>query len=323
MISSQTPAQLLLHFHQQPGVWKEKGTLVGRSWCGWTYSWGDLASARVGIASSAAGHLKLRWKLGEETGLAGWGGVSHSSSFCSAPSPSYTRLCLEAFPGNLICFCFDLAFKCSQSGNASCPMKARPLHILRAQTEHFHGRNERVFSVTTRADFMSLLRWPFPLPWGSCWGLTCREILSVLLRAPAARGLLQSDSSGAVMLHTEWCGCLWSAVPPKDSCQRRGKCPDPVFELSLHGDRIKFPSGPLCKCTPRGIPAIEWDQPCLLHWSPHSPALTRELRGPWSCVTSTGKPQTVAKRQSKLLCCLWCLWVRKTVRNRPHLKKVL
>lgn len=41
-------------------------------------------------------------------------------------------------------------------------MEPCPLPALGAKTEHFHGRNERMFSVTSRADFMSLWRRPFP-----------------------------------------------------------------------------------------------------------------------------------------------------------------
>ena len=71
MICSQTSAWLLLHCHQQPGAWKEKAILVGRSWVWVDILLRDLASARVGIASDAAGHFEAEV---EEAILRGAGG---------------------------------------------------------------------------------------------------------------------------------------------------------------------------------------------------------------------------------------------------------
>lgn len=158
MISSQT----WLPFPPVARLWK-KASLLGGVGCGLTYSWGNLASAGVGIASDAAGHFEADVEEailkgtggGIRTGRVGW---DLPELFCKSPPPSYTSLCLEAFPGNQIHFSFDLAFKCSESGNVSCPMKAHLLNILRTQTEHFHGRSERILSVTPGTDVKFVLR---------------------------------------------------------------------------------------------------------------------------------------------------------------------
>lgn len=272
------------------------------------------------------GFVKPTWKKGTgggiRTGRVGW---DLPELFCKSP-PSYTWFCLEAFPGSQIHFSFDLAFKCSESGNVSCPMKAHLLNILRIQTEHFHGRSERILSVTPGTDVKFVLGWTIPLPWESTQGLT-------LLRNPLCSAecwcCLGCYSQIPVSL---WCSTLNNVAVFDLQSRLRTVAKDTesvltlAFEVSLFADWVKLPSNPLCKCTPREIPAIECDQPVLLHWwlappSPHPG--TRTWRTLELCYShrQTFEGCCVAKRESELLCCLWFLWVRKTLRNRSHLKK--
>lgn len=171
-----------------------------------------------------------------------------------------------------------------QSENVSCHMKLCPLRSLRAQTEHFHRGNERIFSVTTRAGFMSLLRWILSGP-------NIVEKSSLFCWVLVLLGDLQSDSSQATVLHTGWRGCLWSVVLLKDSCQMHGKCLDPtvwscyciqtesnyhqaLYE-NVHQEESQLFNGISHSCCP-GV------RHCL--------ALTRGLWRPRSCVTSSGEP---------------------------------
>lgn len=255
------------------------------------------------------------------TGRLGW---DLPELFCKSPPPSCTSLCLEAFPGNQIHFSFDWAFRCFKSGNVSCPMKAHLLNILRTQTEHFHGRSERILSVTIGTDVKFVLRWTISLPWESAQGLT-------LLRNPLCSARCWCCLGCYYQIpFSLWCSTLNSvAAFDLQSCLRTvAKGTESVltlaFEVSLFADWIKLPSSPLCKCTPRGIPAIECDQPVLLHWWPAPPnPRPGTLRTLELCYfqRQTSEGCCVAKRESELLCCLWFLWVRKTVRNRSHQKK--
>lgn len=47
--------------------------------------------------------------------------------------------------------------------NVPRPERSSPVCILSEPRQHFHGRKQRIFSVTSRAGFMSLRRWPFAL----------------------------------------------------------------------------------------------------------------------------------------------------------------
>lgn len=129
---------------------------------------------------------------------------------------------------------------------------------------------------------MSFLSWSFSLPWEFChwWA-----VLSVLPGVGAAGRLLESDSSRAVMLRTEWCGGLCSVVPSKTSCQMHGKCLDSsvwrchCMQTSRvtrkHFMQMYTERSPSHSCCTGGL---------------RSPALTLRLWRPWSCVTSSSKP---------------------------------
>lgn len=106
------------------------------------------------------------------------------------------------------------------------------MSVISEPKQQFYGRNQRIFSVTSRAGFVPLLQW-----------MSFSHLKSILLEpyiveispsCPFCRvlmlledRLLKSDSHQALNLSTKWRSCLWSVVSLKEAFQVHGKCLDP------------------------------------------------------------------------------------------------